>query len=382
MKKKLIILGMCVALACSAAACGKDDKNTASSGEVASAGEFSVEKTKADMKGTQYKSTVELGQYKGLKVGESDSVATAGEIDQAIDNILSNNAEAEKIESGVVEDGDVANIDFVGKMDGKEFEGGSGEAYDLEIGSGSFIAGFEDGLIGKKVGEKVDLDLTFPKDYKDSSGKVSDLAGKDVVFTVTINYITRHIKPELSDAFVKEKCQSYDSETVAELKDYLADQIVLNKKLTAIWQTILDDSKVTFNEEEVNKLVSQMKEQYSAYYTAYGLSLEDYYEYAGITEEEFNADMKESVESSLTNIVISMNIARKEGIEVTEEEYLDEVEADVEAGTFGSVEAFQQQYPKQDTVDSILYYKVLEWVADSCEIVPDEEVEKATSKDK
>lgn len=382
MKKKLIILGMCVALACSAAACGKDDKNTASSGEVASAGEFSVEKTKADMKGTQYKSTVELGQYKGLKVGESDSVATAGEIDQAIDNILSNNAEAEKIESGVVEDGDVANIDFVGKMDGKEFEGGSGEAYDLEIGSGSFIAGFEDGLIGKKVGEKVDLDLTFPKDYKDSSGNVSDLAGKDVVFTVTINYITRHIKPELSDAFVKEKCQSYDSETVAELKDYLADQIVLNKKLTAIWQTILDDSKVTFNEEEVNKLVSQMKEQYSAYYTAYGLSLEDYYEYAGITEEEFNADMKESVESSLTNIVISMNIARKEGIEVTEEEYLDEVEADVEAGTFGSVEAFQQQYPKQDTVDSILYYKVLEWVADSCEIVPDEEVETTTSKDK
>lgn len=380
MKKKLIILGMCVALACSAAACGKDEKEPASSGEVASSGEFSVEKTKADMKGTQYKSTVELGQYKGLKVGESDSVATAGEIDQAIENILSNNAEAEKVESGVVENGDVANIDFVGKMDGKEFDGGSGEAYDLEIGSGSFIAGFEDGLIGKKVGEKVDLDLTFPKDYKDSSGNVSELAGKDVVFTVTINYITRRIKPELSDAFVKEKCQTYDSETVAELKDYLADQIVLNKKLTAIWQTILDDSKVTFNEEEVNKLVSQMKEQYSAYYTAYGLSLEDYYEYAGITEEEFNADMRESVESSLTNIVISMNIARKEGIEVTEEEYLDEVEADVEAGTFDSVEAFQQMYPKQDTVDSILYYKVLEWVADSCEIVPDEEVEKPTSK--
>lgn len=366
MKKKLLMLGMCIMLACSAAACGKDDGEDKKGGDVASAGEFDVEKTKADMGGTQYKSTVELGQYKGLEVKESDSVATSGEIDNAIDNILKNNASSQKLESGTVEEGDAANIDFEGKMNGETFDGGSGEGYDLEIGSNSFIDGFEDGLIGKKVGEKVELNLTFPKDYKDSEGKVSEHAGKDVVFTVTINYITRPVIPELSDAFVKEYCQSYDSETVTELKAYLEDQIIMNKKLNTVWPTILETSKVSFNKEEVEELTKQMKQQYVSYYQAYGLSLEDYYEYAGITEEEFDKQIKQSVESSLTNMVIAMNVARKEKLEVTEEEYLEEVNPDVEEGTYDSVEDFQQVYPKQDTVDSILYYDVLEFIADSC----------------
>lgn len=257
------MLGMCAVLAFSMTACGKDKDKTASGGEVASSGEL-TDNGKADMQGTEYKSTVKLGQYKGLKVGESNSVASEEEIDKAVQKVLEGNASDQKFEEGTIEDGDTANIDFEGKIDGVAFEGGTSTSYDLKIGSGTFIDGFESGLIGKSVGETVDLNLKFPDDYKKDpqSGEVSELAGKDVVFTVKINYFTRSIVPELTDAFVKEYCASYKSETVAELKAYIEDQIILNKKLTAIWQPILDSTEITYDEEEVAGLVAQMKQQY------------------------------------------------------------------------------------------------------------------------
>ncbi len=380
MRKKLLMLGMCAVLAFSMTACGKDKDNTASSGEVASNGELS-NNAEADMQGTEYKSTVKLGQYKGLKVGESNSVATEEEIEKAVQNVLQSNASDKKFEEGTIEDGDTANIDFEGKIDGVAFDGGSGTGYDLIIGSNSFIDGFESGLIGKSVGETVDLNLKFPDDYKNSStGELSEHAGKDVVFTVKINYFTRSMVPELTDAFVKEYCADYKSETVAELKEYIEEQLILNKKLSAIWQTILDTTEITYDEEEVAGLVAQMKQQYIDYYTYYGVKLSDYLSYAGLTEEEFEQQLDTSVRTSLKNIVIAMTIAREEGLEVTEEEYREEVDPDVEAGTYDSLEAFQAVYPKQDTVDSLLYYDVLEWIADQCEIVPDSEIETTTAE--
>ena len=371
MRKKLLMLGICAVLALSMSACGKDkDGNTASNGQV------STDYTKADMQGTLYKSTVKLGQYKGLKVGESNSMATEEEIDKAVNNVLEGNATDTKYEEGTIEKDDTANIDFTGKIDGVAFEGGSGTAYDLKIGSGSFITGFEDGLIGKSVGETLDLNLKFPADYKDpSTGQVSEYAGKDVVFTVKINFLTRSILPELTDEFVKEKCASYKSETIEQLRAYLQDQLILNKKLSAIWQTILDTSEMDFNDDEIKELVAQKKQQYTDYYTNYGVQLSDYLEYSGITEAEFDTQIDTSEKSRLKNIVIAMTVARDEGLEITEERYREEVDPDVEAGTFGSIEAFQSSYPKQDTVDSLLYYDVLEWIANKCEIVPDSEIE-------
>ena len=375
MRKKLLILGMCVAMVFSMTAC-----KSSSSGKTASNGEL-TDNSKADMQGTLYKTTVKLGQYKGLKVGESNAKATEEEIEKAVQNVLESNATDRKYEEGVLELGDTANIDFEGKIDGVAFEGGTSKGYNLKLGGGGFIKGFEDGLVGKKVGETVELNLKFPDDYKNSStGELSEHAGKDVIFTVTINYFNRSIVPELTDAFVKEYCTVYKVETVSELKEYLEKQLVLNKKLSAIWQTLLDSTEITYNKGEVAGLVEQMKNQYVQYYNAYGMKLSDYLEYAGMTEEEFDQQMDTSVRNSLKNIVIAMTVAREEGLEVTETEYREEVDPDVEAGTFDSLEEFQAMYPKQDTVDSLLYYKVLEWIADKCEVVPDTEIETTTKE--
>ncbi len=375
MRKKLLILGMCVAMVFSMSAC-----KSSTSSKVASKGEL-TDNSKADMQGTKYKTTVKLGQYKGLKVGESNAKATEEELEKAVQNVLESNATDQKYEEGAVELGDTANIDFEGKINGVAFEGGTSKGYNLKIGSGSFIKGFEDGLVGKKVGETVDLNLKFPDDYKNSStGEISEHAGKDVVFTVKINYFNRSIVPELTDAFVKEYCKVYKVETVAELKEYLDAQLVLNKKLSAFWQTLLDSTEITYDEKEVAELVEQMKNQYVQYYNAYGMKLQDYLDYAGMTEEQFDKQLDTSVRNSLKNIVIAMTVAREEGLEVTEKEYREEVDPDVEAGTFDSLEAFQAIYPKQDTVDSLLYYDVLEWIADKCEIVPDSEIETTTTE--
>ncbi len=375
MRKKLLILGMCVAMVFSMTAC-----KSSSSGKTASNGEL-TDNSKADMQGTLYKTTVKLGQYKGLKVGESNAKATEEEIEKAVQNVLESNATDRKYEEGVLELGDTANIDFEGKINGVAFEGGTSKGYNLKLGGGGFIKGFEDGLVGKKVGETVELNLKFPDDYKNSStGELSEHAGKDVIFTVTINYFNRSIVPELTDAFVKEYCTVYKVETVSELKEYLEKQLVLNKKLSAIWQTLLDSTEITYNKGEVAGLVEQMKNQYVQYYNAYGMKLSDYLEYAGMTEEEFDQQMDTSVRNSLKNIVLAMTVAREEGLEVTETEYREEVDPDVEAGTFDSLEEFQAMYPKQDTVDSLLYYKVLEWIADKCEVVPDTEIETTTKE--
>ncbi len=375
MRKELLILGMCVAMVFSMTAC-----KSSSSGKTASNGEL-TDNSKADMQGTLYKTTVKLGQYKGLKVGESNAKATEEEIEKAVQNVLESNATDRKYEEGVLELGDTANIDFEGKINGVAFEGGTSKGYNLKLGGGGFIKGFEDGLVGKKVGETVELNLKFPDDYKNSStGELSEHAGKDVIFTVTINYFNRSIVPELTDAFVKEYCTVYKVETVSELKEYLEKQLVLNKKLSAIWQTLLDSTEITYNKGEVAGLVEQMKNQYVQYYNAYGMKLSDYLEYAGMTEEEFDQQMDTSVRNSLKNIVIAMTVAREEGLEVTETEYREEVDPDVEAGTFDSLEEFQAMYPKQDTVDSLLYYKVLEWIADKCEVVPDTEIETTTKE--
>lgn len=378
MKKKIIALAMCIVLgAASMVACGDSKKDSDTDTEV------SQENSTADMQGTIYKSKVTLGEYKGLKCAESDITATEEDVNKQLDYILTSFAEDTKIEEGAVEDGDKANIDFVGKMNGVAFEGGSSEGYNLEIGSGAFIDGFESGLIGHNVGEEVVLNLKFPDDYKNSDGTLSDKAGKDVEFTVKINYITRSIKPELTDTFVKEKCISYGRvETVDALKEYVADEIVVDKKLTRIWPTFLENSTVEYDEDEVEDYAQQMKQQYSDYYESYNTSLSDYLEYAGMTEEQFMETIRDNVRSTLKGILIVMNIAREEGIEVTEEEYMDEASISMEENNIESLEEFQKQVPKQEMVDSILYYKTLKWVAEQCVTAPDAEFETTATETK
>lgn len=367
MKKKILIMATCVALAFSFTGCGKDKDNTASSGEV-------TDNSKADLKGTKYKSEAKVGEYKGIKVGESTNKAEEKEIQTAIDNILSNYAKSEEVADGVAQDGDTLNIDYVGKVNGVAFDGGTAQGTNLTLGSGTFIDGFESGLVGKKKGDVVELNLTFPNPYQNNP----DLAGKAVVFTVTVNSISRTTTPELTDAFVKENCSSYKTETVEELKDYVEKEIIFNKKMNVIWPQVLENSTIEYNDDELNKYIKIRKDQMSSYFKQNGSTLEGYLEYASMSQEDYDAQIKEYVQSVVKNQVIAMQIARTESIAVTDEEYDEEAQAAIKNGGYDSIEAYQADYPKQDTVDSLLYYDVLHWIAEQAKVVPDSEIETTT----
>ena len=214
MKKKLFVISACICLILGLTACGA-----------------SVSYDDLDL--DEY---IKVGKYKGLETEAFTVEVTDEEIQAQIDSELEAAAASEEIPKGdVIADGDTVNIDYVGKKDGKKFDGGSAEGHDLVIGSDSFIDGFEDGLIGRKVGDKVKLELTFPEDYGESS-----LAGQDVVFTVKINSATRVITPEYDISFVKSTTE-YDSIEAYE---------TLNKRLEEVEETKID---LTSRFKEVNK---------------------------------------------------------------------------------------------------------------------------------
>ena len=190
---------------------------------------------------------VTLGQYKGIEVAKQAVEVTEAEAESQIQYMLEQQATTEDVKDRTkVEDGDVVNIDYEGTLDGVAFEGGTAQAFDLTIGSGTFIPGFEDGIIDKEVGDTFDLDLAFPDTYTNNP----DLAGKEVVFTITINGIKEKVVPKLDDAFVK--TVSDDVSTVAEFKDKVKSEILKSKQdsadaqmLTDLWTQVVEGATVS-----------------------------------------------------------------------------------------------------------------------------------------
>lgn len=217
---------------------------------------------------------IELGNYEKIKVDtESD------EFKETYDSIIQQDVEANNFYKGTVKDGDVVNIDFVGKIDGVAFEGGTSYGYDLEIGSGQFIDGFESGLIGVNVGETVDLNLTFPNDY----GK-EELNGKDVVFTVKVNYTDEKIQKTPEEYY---KDLGFES-----VEDYYAEV-----KQTAIEYTLLDSvvdgAEVKDYPKDDLKFLkeSSFKTIETNIQSSYGVDLDTYLEYAQQTREDFEKNL-------------------------------------------------------------------------------------------
>ena len=198
MKRKVIaalLLGMAITVTgCSGNTTKDTDTTTEATSETTAESASESETASEAAERPDYKALdyVKLGDYKGLEVTLASTDVTDEEVEQQVETNLNNNDKSEELKEGTVENGDVANIDYEGKLNGKAFDGGTAEGYDLTIGSGSFIDGFEDGLIGKKIGDTVDLNLTFPEDYSST-----DLAGKEVVFTVKINSVKRAPKHDV-----------------------------------------------------------------------------------------------------------------------------------------------------------------------------------------
>ena len=326
MKKRLVILGLTAALSMSVIACGKDNKEGSDKANTEQTASPAPSVDEVAVLSADLTKDVELGEYKGLEITEVDATVTDEDVETQINNTLkAKTTWDEQKKDYKAASGDQVNIDFVGKIDGKEFDGGSAEGTDLVLGSNTMIPGFEDQIIGHKTGEKFDIKVTFPDPYSGNT----DLSGKEAVFTITLNKVSKPNVPKLTDKYVKETL-SKTSKTVAEYKkevrDSLQDTANENKKQTEYSRAIqaaMDNAKMKNYPEDA---MTYYKNLANNYYTSmamysYGVDLETYYQAYGFTAETWDAQMKESAENMIKQQAVVQAIAKAEGLEVTDKEY-------------------------------------------------------------
>ncbi len=271
--------------------------------------------------------TVKLGKYKNLNVKKESVKATKEEVQSRIDDLLKDYAElVVKDEKAKVEKGDIAIIDFEGFKDGVAFEGGKGENYSLEIGSNTFIPGFEDGIIGMKKGETKDLKLTFPEEYG-----AKDLAGKEVVFKVKVNEIKNKIIPELNKDFFEdlgmknikneEDLRKEMTKEIENVKEKNAERKYNDDLLDKASETM----EIDLEEELIDAETDAMYKDFMNNMLARGIKEELYLQYAGTTKEDIMNHMKEEATKRLKNTYLLDAIIKEEKIEVTKEEVKEEI---------------------------------------------------------
>ena len=303
---------------------------------------------------------IKLGEYKNLGIKLEKAKVTAEEVNKEIEALQNQMADLATKESGVVENGDTAVIDFKGFVDGEPLDGGTAENYSLEIGSNSFIPGFEEGLVGKKVGEEVVLDLTFPAEY------VENLKNKPVKFEVKINEVKTRVIPEINEDFFKDLGYE-DVKTLEDLKkqvkDYLAEE--KNKKLEdefidACLTKAADNMEVDINEEIISDEVHHMMHQYEEQLKMQGLDLEKFYELTGQTHEDLHKNMEGEATKRVKYRYLIEEVAKAENIEFSEKEV--EAKAKEMAENYGiTVEELIKAYGTMDIVKyDMTMHKALE----------------------
>ena len=270
--------------------------------------------------------TVTLGEYKNLGVKKETVKVSNEEVQQKIDELLKNYTELVIKEEGTVENGDVAVIDFEGFKDGVAFDGGKGENYSLEIGSHSFIPGFEEGIIGMKKGEEKDLTLTFPEEYQEES-----LAGKEVVFKVKVNEIKTKEVPELDKDFFEDLGME-DVKTKEDLEKKMKEEIKAQKEeeaekkyVDALLEKAVSNMTIELDEEIIEAEAEAMYNDFMNHMSAQGITEELYLKYAGTTKEDIVDHMKKEAETRLKNSYLLNAIIKEEQIEADEKEALDQI---------------------------------------------------------
>ncbi len=279
--------------------------------------------------GVDFSEYIKLGKYKGLETGSRNVSVSEKEVESEIQQRLEAAAETETVEKGTVGDGDTVTVDYVGKIGGKEFEGGTAKDAAVTIGSGQFIDGFEEGLIGMKVGDSKKLSLTFPEDYSNTK-----VAGKDVVFDVTVKSKQVTAVPKLDDDFVK-KNSKYD--TVKEYRDSVKKKLRSSKKQAlrqeqkdALWQQVTEnaemkkdkDGKEVYPEEQLDSAVERLRGVYEDYAKQSGLELADFLQQQmGMTEKEFNKEIRQQAKYIVKEELIIFAIADAEDIKISGDDY-------------------------------------------------------------
>lgn len=333
MKKRAIMISMLLVMALSVTGCSqktatkdKDTKTeeTAKTDDAEETESDNTEDTSEDtpttaelMAGIDVEKCVTLGDYKGVTVEKTIQSVTDEDVQNEIDNALANYpVEVDQ----AAKEGDTVNIDYVGKIDGEEFDGGSDQGADLKLGSGKFIDGFEDGLIGARKGETRTLNLTFPEDF------TQDLAGKAVEFTVTVNAVKEPLS-EPTDQWVADNIEGYDN-----IADYKAgirseqeesnEQTAENQVRYAAWTQVIDNCTINEYPETLvevgKKLYKQQVETYAKYA---GMELDAYIESSGLTQEEYQSNMEEYGKNVAAQALVCQAICNKEGFAIGDDDY-------------------------------------------------------------
>ena len=270
------------------------------------------------------KPEVTLGKYKGVSVKKADLTVTDEEVDAEINKQRENNARTINVEDRAVKDGDMTVLDFEGFVDGVSFEGGKGENYPLTIGSNAFIPGFEAQLVGAEIGKEVEVKVTFPEEYH-----AADLAGKDAVFKCTIKEIKEKELPELDDEFASEVSEF---ETLAEYKADVQKKLAEKKeaeakdaKEEAVINAIIEDAAMDIPEAMVMTTQRQMVDEFGQRLQMQGLSIEQYFQFTGLTAEKFLEQTKPQAEKRIKTRLVLEAVAAKENMEVSEEEFEEEL---------------------------------------------------------
>ncbi len=314
------------------------------------------------------KPPVDLGKYKGVKIEKIDTEVTDEDIDKEIKREQEANARTITVEDRPVKDGDTTVIDFEGFIGDKAFEGGKGENYPLVIGSGSFIPGFEEQLIGKNTGDDVDVKVTFPEDYN-----AKDLAGKEALFKVKINEIKEKELPELDDEFASEVSEF---DTMAEYREDVKKNLAekkekeaKDKKEDAVIEAIIKDSKMDIPEAMVETQARTMVNDYARRLQSQGLSLEQYFMFTGLDMDKFTDQMKEGARKRIESRLILEAVVKAENFEVTDEEYEKELER-IAGESKMEVDKLKEyigddEYGKKQIIDDLKIQKAVDFVVDN-----------------
>ena len=358
--------------------CGNADTDTAESTqesvvESENAAEAETEDfgPEAYLSGINVADYVTLGEYTGVEVSVDAPVVTDEYLDSYIDYVLQSNMVKTEVTDRPVEEGDIVNIDYEGKIDGVAFDGGTAQGYDLTIGSGAFIDGFEDGLIGAQSGETLDVNVTFPEDYRGE-----EVAGKDAVFTVTVNSISVESLPELTDEFV----QGLDVgvNTVEEYRQYAYDLLMEEEQNThdsnaevAILEAVMANSELQDPPEDMtNRYYSRMIDNMTYYASMYGYDLETFLSIQGTSEDA----IRESSVQAGEEIITMQAIAEAEGLSVTDEELDAEIESNAGSLGYDDVEEYRASLDVEGYREYMMSEKVLDFLLENA-VVTDVEPE-------
>jgi len=325
------------------------------------------------------KPEVEIDGYKGIKAPKNEYTVKDEDIEREIDALKEKTVRIVEKEDGAVENGDIANIDYEGFCDGVAFEGGKGENFDLTIGSGQFIPGFEDALIGAKKGETKDLNVTFPEEYH-----AEELKGKAVVFKTTVNKISKKEYAELNDDFAKDVSEF---DTFKELKEDIEKKLKENADArtkqefeNSVLEQVTDLVKVDIPDCMIEDRIDALANDFEYRIKSQGMELSKYLEYTGMDNSSFRNQFKERAEAQVKMSLALTEIANKENIEVTDEDIEKELQKMADAYNM-EIDKIKQFINPDDIKNDLKMQKTVDFVVENA-VVGEAPKKKATTAKK